>query len=306
MHYVHISTLYRWTTLMFICQTVNSDRFLETLFCTRSFRSLLRFGSLNTLLTLPLEKDCVGKAKRWHYSTEWNLRFIQNVASCYVLCLTKESVNTATLIHAPVCVCVCVCAPRTPHGGPSALEISSGGGSGLNSLPVRIRTGVRTLRSPALVDPLKVWGWQYMFSKLISSPPQSCIYLIKNSCMLKYYYKSKYIFSIWIYFEKCHLFLWRKASLGFSASLFQSSVSHDSSEIILICWFAAQETFMIIINIEKKIVVVVETMILHTKLPSSPKLEYAICFLCSCEMVSVLCHYLKTFSRPVYFVQTQP
>ncbi len=65
-----------------------------------------------------------------------------------MLCLTKESVITATLVHAPVCVCVR--APRTPHGGPSALEISSGGGSGLNSLPVRIRTGVRTLRSPAL------------------------------------------------------------------------------------------------------------------------------------------------------------
>ncbi len=68
-----------------------------------------------------------------------------------MLCLTKESVNTATLVHAPVCVCVC--AQRTPHGGlsvTSALEISSGGGSGLNSLPVRIRTGVRTLRSPVL------------------------------------------------------------------------------------------------------------------------------------------------------------
>ncbi len=63
MHYVHISSLYRLTTLMFICQTVNSDRFLETLFCTLSIRSLLRFGSLNTLLTLPVEKDCVGKAK---------------------------------------------------------------------------------------------------------------------------------------------------------------------------------------------------------------------------------------------------
>ncbi len=77
---------------------------------------------------------------RWHYSTEWKLRFIQNVASSYVFCLTKESVNTATLVHAPVCVCVCVCVPRTPHGGlsdTSALEISSGGGSGLNSLPVR-------------------------------------------------------------------------------------------------------------------------------------------------------------------------
>ncbi len=31
----------------------------------------------------------------------------------------------------------------------------------------------------------------------------------------------------------------------FSASWLQSSVSHDPSEIILICWFAAQETFLI-------------------------------------------------------------
>ncbi len=36
----------------------------------------------------------------------------------------------------------------------------------------------------------------------------------------------------------------------FSASFLQSSVSHDPSEIILICWFAAQETFLIIINVE--------------------------------------------------------
>ncbi len=66
-----------------------------------------------------------------------------------MLCLTKESVNTATLVHAPVCVCV----PHTPHGGlrdASALEIPSGGGPGLNSLPVRIRTGARTLRSTGL------------------------------------------------------------------------------------------------------------------------------------------------------------
>ncbi len=52
-----------------------------------------------------------------------------------MLCLTKESVNTATLVHAPVCVC----APRPPRGGlsdTSALEISSGGGSGFNSLLV--------------------------------------------------------------------------------------------------------------------------------------------------------------------------
>ncbi len=36
----------------------------------------------------------------------------------------------------------------------------------------------------------------------------------------------------------------------FSATLLQSSVSHDPSEIILICWFAAQDTFLIIINFE--------------------------------------------------------
>ncbi len=38
-----------------------------------------------------------------------SLRFTQNVASCYALCLTKESVNTATLVHAPACVRACVC-----------------------------------------------------------------------------------------------------------------------------------------------------------------------------------------------------
>jgi len=36
----------------------------------------------------------------------------------------------------------------------------------------------------------------------------------------------------------------------FSASLLQSSVAHDPSEITLIWWFAAQETFLIIINVE--------------------------------------------------------
>ncbi len=71
-----------------------------------------------------------------------SLRFIQNVASCYALCLTKESVNTATLVNAPACVCVCVraCVPRTEVlSDTSALEIRSRGGSGFNSLPVRSR-----------------------------------------------------------------------------------------------------------------------------------------------------------------------
>ncbi len=98
-------------------QTVNSARFLEMLFCTHSFTSLLRFGSLNALLTLLVEKDCVGKTKTSRSRGETgdiillneSLRFIQNVASCYALCLTKESVNTATLVHAPACVRVCAC-----------------------------------------------------------------------------------------------------------------------------------------------------------------------------------------------------
>ncbi len=75
-----------------------------------------------------------------------------------MLCLTKESVNTATLVHAPVCVCV-----RVPSGGlsdTSALEISSGGGSGLNSLPVRIR-------SPDFEKP-----WAIMFQLCKSTPTE--------------------------------------------------------------------------------------------------------------------------------------
>ncbi len=36
----------------------------------------------------------------------------------------------------------------------------------------------------------------------------------------------------------------------FSASFLQSSVSHDPSEIILIYWLNAQETYIIIINVE--------------------------------------------------------
>ncbi len=56
------------------------------------------------------------------------------------------------------------------------------------------------------------------------------------------YYKIK-MFSLYVL--KCNLFLWCKAD--FLASLLQSSMSHDPSEIILICWFAAQETFLIIV-----------------------------------------------------------
>ncbi len=116
--YLHISTLYRRTTFMFICQTVNIGRFLEMLFCTRSFISLLRFGSLNMLLTLPVEKDCVGgRTKPCACGAKPVTLFYWMKAKVYpkfsyLLCLTKESVNTATLVHAPVCVCVHVCHTR--------------------------------------------------------------------------------------------------------------------------------------------------------------------------------------------------
>ncbi len=38
--------------------------------------------------------------------------------------------------------------------------------------------------------------------------------------------------------------------LNFQQPLLQSSVLHNPSEIILICWFGAQETFLSIINVE--------------------------------------------------------
>ncbi len=58
----------------------------------------------------------------------------------------------------------------------------------------------------------------------------------------KYYYNLNICF-LCEYLLNCNLFLSSKLN-------FQSSVSHDSSEIIIICWFAAQETFLIIINVE--------------------------------------------------------
>ncbi len=36
----------------------------------------------------------------------------------------------------------------------------------------------------------------------------------------------------------------------YQQALLQSSVSHDPSEIILICWFGAKETFLINMHIE--------------------------------------------------------
>ncbi len=73
------------------------------------------------------------------------------------------------------------------------------------------------------------------------------MYLIKIKLIVKYYYNLKWMFSILLCFKN-NLSLWHNAE--FSASLLQSSVSHDLSEIISIYWFAAQETFPIIINVK--------------------------------------------------------
>ncbi len=45
------------------------------------------------------------------------------------------------------------------------------------------------------------------------------------------------------------------AKLNFQQPILQSSVSHDPPEIILICWFGAQETYLILINIENVYVI---------------------------------------------------
>ncbi len=110
------------------------------LFCIRSFTSRLRFSSLNAAANSAGGERLLreGETSRSRGETgdiillNESLRFIQNVASCYALCLTKESVNTATLVHSPACVCVCHARSDT-----SALEIQSRGGSGFNSLPVQ-------------------------------------------------------------------------------------------------------------------------------------------------------------------------
>ncbi len=73
------------------------------------------------------------------------------------------------------------------------------------------------------------------------------------------YLKSLFAHKVWIYLIKntakwncyCNLNIlnkWCKAE--FVASLPQSSVSHDPSEIILTCWFDDQETFLTIMNVK--------------------------------------------------------
>ncbi len=65
---------------------------------------------------------------------------------------------------------------------------------------------------------------------------------------MKYYYNFKQLFYICNIFKMSFIPVMES---WISASLLQPSLLHDPSEIILICWFAAQETFIIIIiNVE--------------------------------------------------------
>jgi len=64
----------------------------------------------------------------------------------------------------------------------------------------------------------------------------------KYSKSVKYYYSAKELFCIWIYFKTS--FIPVMQSRIFSII---THTSHDQSEITLICWFAAQEMFIIVV-----------------------------------------------------------
>ncbi len=73
----------------------------------------------------------------------------------------------------------------------------------------------------------------------------------------KKYNNSKYLFSNWIYLN-----IFCDGKVEFSASLLQSSVSHDPSEINLICRFAVQEKK--ILNVENSCAVIYTTKLAFT------------------------------------------
>ncbi len=100
--------------------------------------------------------------------------------------------------------------------------------------------------------PFKSLWLRFFFNVLWTSAHQVCIYLKeKNTVNSKY---CEILLQFWMY---CKIWIYCKIKCipvikaAFSASLIlQSSVLHDPSKIIIICWFAAQETFLIIIIVE--------------------------------------------------------
>ncbi len=75
--------------------------------------------------------------------------------------------------------------------------------------------------------------------KEVSYAHQGCIYLFKNTVIWGVLFQ--FTFNILKNKNNCD----GNANAKFSAAI--SSVSHDTSEIILICWFGVQELFIIII-----------------------------------------------------------
>ncbi len=78
--------------------------------------------------------------------------------------------------------------------------------------------------------------------------PKLHLFKQKIQCTAKYYY-FKLRFCIWTYFKMLVIPVMAKLNLQHHL---HSSVSHDPSEIILICWFGAQETFHIIIPLQSQ------------------------------------------------------
>ncbi len=93
----------------------------------------------------------------------------------------------------------------------------------------------------------QVWELKYIYILNVFYAHQGCIYLIKYTILSLILLN----ITLWNSFSIFLLFLqmfYLKAE--FQQPLLQSSVSHDTLEIILLWWFAAQETFFTIIIVE--------------------------------------------------------
>ncbi len=112
-------------------------------------------------------------------------------------------------------LCVCVCVPRGLHRGlsdTSALEISSGGGSGLNSLPVRIE--VQTLRSPGILYNRVGWSlfirrkmhWYLIIYKaILGMLPSYLCHFKKLKIVEKYLLRSQNCYTLSVPFVQSEL-----------------------------------------------------------------------------------------------------
>ncbi len=84
---------------------------------------------------------------------------------------------------------------------------------------------------------------------------QGFIYLIKNrkiAILWNLINKKKICFFIVVILMLYNVICFYDSKAGFSASLLQSSVSHVPSEIIIICWFTAEEKIFIIISVKTR------------------------------------------------------